>query len=866
MLLSLLACSQTRPQITPKPKTNLSNTQIPEQKLTASDGEQNDLFGSSVAISGDTAIVGAFLEDDKGTNAGAAYIFVRSGNTWIEQAKLTTSDGEAGDRFGSSVSIDGDTVIISAPSDDDKGTDAGAAYIFTRSGSTWIEQDKLTASDGNGNTGFGNDVAISGDTAIVGASSDFHAGPFSGSAYIFTRSGSNWNEQTKLIGSDPGEEKQFGWSVAIDGDSVIIGAILDFPSSGAVTGAAYTFTRSGNIWTEQAKIIPTDASSGDRFGWSVAISNDTALIGAKENFVPNVGSAGSAYVYTRSNGNWTQEAKLIASDAQDNDMFGTSVSISGDFALVGAANESNNSSARAAYSFTRASNIWTEQAKLTASDGEQGDMFGLSVAISSNTALVSAYKDDDKGSGSGSAYVFELPPLPTGEETIEVRISNGSDDAEERISGSVSRSSSDLELVFDAGGNQTVGLRFAGANIPAGATITDAYVQFKADEINSENTNLVIHAEATDNASEFKSKSLNISSRPTTTSSVTWSPPSWNIKGVAGAAQKTPDLSSVIQEVINRPGWTSGNALALIITGTGERTAESYEGDAAGAPLLHVSYQTGGTNNLPTIDSFTVDPNPVLLNQTVTFSWSISDIDGDPVSCSLDADGDGAPDYNITDCLATNSQSHSYTSTGSYNATLTATDSNGGNDQSTIIGVVVSTMIERRIANSNDDAEERVSGSVSRSSSDLELVFDAGGDQIVGLRFAELAIPQGVTISNAYVQFKTDEINSGNTSLMIRAQTTDNAAEFKSTSFNISSRPTSTALVTWSPPDWNSKGEVGSAQKTPNLSSVIQEIVNRPGWTSGNALVLIISGTGERTAESFDGDSSGAPLLHIDYY
>ncbi len=864
LLLALLACNQTRPQVVLRHNTNTNslNSQVLEQKLTANDGEQNDLFARSVAISGDIAIVGAFLEDDKGTNAGAAYIFIRSGNTWVEQAKLTASDGGAGDRFGSSVSIDNNTVIISAPNDDDEGTNAGAAYIFTRSGSTWIEQDKLTVSDSDG---FGNDVAISGDTVIVGASEDFHAGPFSGAAYIFTRSGSNWNEQAKLIGSDPGEEKQFGWSVAIDGDSAIVGAILDYPSSGTVSGAAYTFARSNSIWTEQAKIIPTDASSGDRFGWSVAISNDTALIGAKENFVPNVGSAGSAYVYTHSNGNWTQEAKLIASDAQSNDMFGTSVSISGDFALVGAANENDNSSARAAYSFTRASGIWSEQTKLTASDGEQGDMFGLSVATSGNTALVSAYKDDDKASGSGSAYAFELSPPPVGEETIEVRISNGSDDAEERISGSVSRSSSDLELVFDAGGDQLVGLRFVGVNIPSGATITNAYVQFKADEINSENTNLVIHAQATDNASEFKSTSLNISSRPKTTSSVIWSPPSWNIKGLAGADQKTPDLASVIQEVINRPGWTSGNVLALIITGTGERTAESYEGDAAGAPLLHVSYQTGGANNPPNIDSFTVDPNPVLSNQTMTFSWSVSDIDGDSVSCSLDVDGDGTADYNITDCLSTNSQSHTYTSAGSYNATLTATDSNGGTDQSTIIVTVVSTTIERRIVNGSDDAEERVSGNVSRSSSDLELVFDAGGNQLVGLRFTELAIPQGAIISNAYVQFKTDEINSGSTSLTIHSQATDNALEFKSTSFNISSRPTSTALVTWAPPDWNNKGEVGNAQKTPNLSSVIQEIVNRPGWASGNALVLIISGTGERTAESYDGEPTGAPLLRIEY-
>ena len=528
--------------------------------------------------------------------------------------------------------------------------------------------------------------------------------------------------------------------------------------------------RAGSSWTQQAKITADDGKIGDEFGSSVSISEDTILVIGRP----------FGYVFTRSGTNWTLQTKLTKGS-------GNSVSISGDTAIVGT------------YISSRSGTSWTEQTRLIASDGEVGDEFGHSASISGDTAIVGAFKNDDNGIDSGSAYIFELIPPPIGEETIEVRISNGSDDAEERISGSVSRFSSDLELVFDAGGDQTVGLRFVGVGIPSGATITDAYVQFKADEINSENTNLAIHAEAKDNASEFKSTSLNISSRPKTTSSVTWSPPSWNTQGEAGNAQKTPDLTSVIQEVINRSGWTSGNALALIITGTGERTAESYEGDAAGAPLLHVSYQMEGANNPPSIDSFTADPNPALPNQPVNFSWSISDIDGDPVSCSLDVDGNGTPDYNITDCLTTTSQSHSYTSEGSYNATLIATDINGGTDQSTIIVTVtvVSTTIERRIVSGNDDAEERVSGNVSRSSSDLELVFDAGGDQIIGLRFTELAIPQGATISNAYVQFKADEINSGSTSLLIRSQATDNALEFKSTSFNISSRSTGTALITW---------------------------------------------------------------------
>ena len=173
-------------------------------------------------------------------------------------------------------------------------------------------------------------------------------------------------------------------------------------------------------------------------------------------------------------------------------------------------------------------------------------------------------------------------------------------------------------------------------------------------------------------------------------------------------------------------------------------------------------------------------------------------------------------------------------------------------------------MIEVRVSADSDDAEERVDGSVSLGSSDLELVYD-GGDQIVGMRFSGVTIPQGAIISGAYVQFQTDETHSDPTTLTIQGEGVDDALTFESSSGNISSRPRTTAAVAWSPAPWLTVGEAGPDQRTPDLAAVIQEVVDRPGWTSGDALVVIVSGAGERAAESYNGDPAGAPILHIEY-
>ncbi len=390
-----------------------------QAKLTASDGAADDRFGYSVSISSDgtTALIGAYFADPSGkTEAGAAYIFTRSGATWTQQAKLTASDGAANDYFGTSVSIssDGTTALVSAPDADPSGkTSTGAAYIFTRSGATWTQQAKLTASDGASNDFFGYSVSISsdGNTALVGAYlSDPSGKGNAGAAYIFTRSGATWTQQAKLTASDGAADDRFGVSVSIssDGTTALIGAYQADPSGITNAGAAYIFTRSGSTWTQQAKLTASDGAANDYFGTSVSISSDgnTALVGAYTADPSGKTDAGVAYIFTRSGTTWTQQAKLTASDAGADDNFGYSVSISsdGNTALVSAhyADTSGKSSAGAAYIFTRSDTTWTQQAKLTASDGANGGRFGTSVSISSdgNTALVGAHYV-------GAAYIFK---------------------------------------------------------------------------------------------------------------------------------------------------------------------------------------------------------------------------------------------------------------------------------------------------------------------------------------------------------------------------------------------------------------------------------------------------------------------------
>jgi len=293
--------------------------------------------------------------------------------------------------------------------------DAGAQYPVTVDPLVWQLQQKLTASDGAAGDLFGGSVAISGDTAVVGAFyDDIGSNSEQGSAYVFVRSGTTWAQQQKLTASDGAASDSFGMSVAISGDTVVVGAYYNTISPNTMQGSAYVFVRSGGTWAQQAKLVASDGAAGDFFGRAVAVSEDTAIVGAIGSDIGVVEEQGSAYVFVRSGVTWTQQAKLVASDGVDIDWFGFSVDISGDTAVVGAlyCDIDTNLDQGSAYVFIRSGTTWTQQAKLMASDGAADDLFGRSIAISGDTILVGADRDDIGANvDQGSAYVFRYVEL-----------------------------------------------------------------------------------------------------------------------------------------------------------------------------------------------------------------------------------------------------------------------------------------------------------------------------------------------------------------------------------------------------------------------------------------------------------------------
>ena len=382
-----------------------------QQKLMASDAGDDDQFGSSVAISGSTAVVGAeYYGNGSISDQGAAYVFIRSGTIWSEQQKLTAHDAAALQGFGTSVAISGETIVIGASGVSiGSNSSQGAAYVFVRSGTTWSEQWQLIASDGAAHDNFGISVGISGDTVVAGAFSDLPNNN-QGAAYVFVRSGTTWSQQQKLVASDGAEDDRFGLSVAISNNTVVVGAYRDDIGLNFNQGSAYVFVRSGTTWSEQQKLTTGDGEGSDQFGYSVAISGDTLVVGAERDDVGSNVDQGSVYIFVRSGTTWSQQQKLTASDGAPDDRLGRSVAISGGLVVAGTWDDvGSNVDQGSAYVFARSGTTWTQQHKLTASDGAAGDWFGSSVAISSDTVLVGAQTDDltsITASNQGSVYMF----------------------------------------------------------------------------------------------------------------------------------------------------------------------------------------------------------------------------------------------------------------------------------------------------------------------------------------------------------------------------------------------------------------------------------------------------------------------------
>jgi hypothetical protein len=409
-------------------------------KLAASDAQTNDHYGNSVAISGDTIVAGAPWEDGAvaNSNRGAAYVYVISGGRWHEVAIVHASDADLNDHFGIAVAVSGDTAVVGAEWEDGPGDDRGAAYVLERNKNgedSWGQVRKLTASDAADNDYFGGSVAISGDTVVVGAWGEDGQNPPDfdyGAAYVFERNydyfdpdtplPDNWGQVAKLTASDPGSLDWFGYSVSISHDTVVVGAPWEEGGAGADRGAAYIFERNKggkDAWGQVAKLLASDPASWEYFGYSVAISVDTVVVGAYRDGDGAEGSQrGAAYVFERNccaigdADTWGEVKKLLASDKQDDDRFGNSVAISGDTVVVGAYWEDGwmLPNRGAAYVFERnhlGVDYWGEVATLYASDMGEEDEFGISVAISVDTIVVGAHLEDGAGTDRGAAYVYE---------------------------------------------------------------------------------------------------------------------------------------------------------------------------------------------------------------------------------------------------------------------------------------------------------------------------------------------------------------------------------------------------------------------------------------------------------------------------
>ncbi len=395
--------------------------------------------------------------------------------------------------------------------------------------------------------------------------------------------------------------------------------------------------------------------------------------------------------------------------------------------------------------------------------------------------------------------------------TATSMITNVDDDVEEiDNTGEMYFTSTDLEIGTDNNrGEQTLGLRFTGISLPQGAMITNAYIQFRADESDNVATSAIIVGEAADNAVAFPATANDLSNRAETNNSVLWTIPAWTT-GDKGAAQRTPDLRAIIQEIVGRNGFSSSSAIVIKIDGTGQRVAESRNSSDApnDAPQLVVS--------------FTLDSCPDM-----------------GLPCD---DGDGTTTDDVTDGNC------------------------GCAGQPTAIN---SAVIEVPILTGNDDAEERgTNGGVDLSSSDLELTYDRSmtGNQVIGLRFDNIFLAPGSAIDSAFVQFTVDETRNDTGMLEIYGEATGSSAPFTDAPYDISSRSKTNASALWSPPTWNSVGVSTNAQRTPDIGTIVQEVINSTSWDGlGKPITILIEGTGKRVAESYEGSEESSPKLIIYY-
>ena len=371
--------------------------------ITASDGQSSDYFGQSLARDGNRIVVGAYLEDQAATSGGAAYVFEKQSGVWVEIQKLMASDAETSDWFGWSVAIDGDVVLVGAPGEDEKGSNAGAAYVFRFNGSTWVEEQKLIGGDAMPNDQFGYAVTLEGDHAAVG--SPFHDDPLGddGAVYYYHFQGAifGWLEDGKLIPIDADTTMDyFGAALSMDNDNLFVGAHGD----GANSGSVFWFERSGNHWIETQKILTATNDNWTNFGQSLDAEGDVLIVGAPLD--DEFGSdSGVAYVFRRNGSTYDFEVKLVPDLSQAFGWFGHAVAISGNSAVVGCPlNSEYLASCGLLYKFQYNGTVWAQEDRVVSATSASSDQVGTSVDMSGADFVVGAIFGDDGAAGAGAVY------------------------------------------------------------------------------------------------------------------------------------------------------------------------------------------------------------------------------------------------------------------------------------------------------------------------------------------------------------------------------------------------------------------------------------------------------------------------------
>ncbi|WP_123536703.1 hypothetical protein [Halosimplex salinum] len=397
--------TETETETTSPPPTAVAS-------LTASDAESYAEFGGSLASVGDAVLVGAEGADAPGAEdaVGAAYAFERVDGTWTQTARLAPESGDPEGRFGHAGALSGDRALIAASELSGTHTiSSGAAYVYDRSGDDWTRAGTLSTPDDDRDA-FGDDVALSGDTVVAGAP---HArtgdDAVSGAAHVFERVDGGWERTATLAPDDGGDHDDFGRAVVLDGDRALVGAPGEPDGTGQ--GAVYAFARSDGSWTQRAKLVPPERDSEDYVGASLSLEGDRVLVAAPGEDDPNGYFGGAAHTFVASDGEWTHEAKLLPDDGDESDAFGESVALRGDTALVGAEHdeEPNGEDAGSAFLFSRAGAEWAQEAKLLPPDGGPGELFGSAATLTDEFGVVGAFYDDHSDiETAGSAFVFEV--------------------------------------------------------------------------------------------------------------------------------------------------------------------------------------------------------------------------------------------------------------------------------------------------------------------------------------------------------------------------------------------------------------------------------------------------------------------------